>query len=476
MGDWLPVEQSLSKDIRKLYTKSIMWTVIMTVITMIAFIILLALLQRGLVPANESENKALEASAIMKDNVSKYRDEQEFSKKQHALKEKDVYLSEYLINGEMVSGPEPFKSLFEERSISNVLNTTISSDGYYHRVVPINDHGEIKGGWVYSYKLKASFTNEYYRYIIVGILFLIFLSPVIYFILFSRHYINKLYKSIKHPIDELMKASYKISQKDLEFNLNYSSNNEIGKLTNSFRQMQKELKKSLYENWRKDSEWAVMMSSLSHDLKTPITLIGLSSETLANDQSLIEEQKNNVDIITRNIAKANSLLENMNVAGSIENPTVIRENKKLSVLTTEIEVDFKPLMKKKSICYSYKSTADMNIKVPYLKMNRVLQNIFSNAVQYTPYGGDILFIINQSNNQLQIAIENSGRGIEKENWENVFKKHYKEDQSRPNLHGNSGLGLYISRQLIESIKGTLVVTYPKEVNGVRFEILLPLDE
>lgn len=137
-------------------------------------------------------------------------------------------------------------------------------------------------------------------------------------------------------------------------------------------------------------------------------------------------------------------------------------------------------MKKKSICYSYKSTADMNIKVPYLKMNRVLQNIFSNAVQHTPYGGEILFIINQSNNQsnnqLQIAIENSGRGIEKENWENVFKKHYKEDQSRPNLHGNSGLGLYISKQLIESIKGTLVVTYPKEVNGVRFEILLPLDE
>lgn len=118
----------------------------------------------------------------------------------------------------------------------------------------------------------------------------------------------------------------------------------------------------------------------------------------------------------------------------------------------------------------------MNIKVPYLKMNRVLQNIFSNAVQYTPYGGDILFIINQSNNQLQIAVENSGRGIEKENWEKVFKKHYKEDQSRPNLHGNSGLGLYISRQLIESIEGTLVVTYPKEVNGVRFEILLPLDE
>src|SRR5699024_12776510 len=107
---------------------------------------------------------------------------------------------------------------------------------------------------------------------------------------------------------------------------------------------------------------------------------------------------------------------------------------------------------------------------------RVLLNIFSNVVLYTSYGGFILFIINQSNNQLLIAVQTSGRGIEKENWEKVFKKHYKEDQSRLNLHDNLGLGLYISRQLIESIEGTLVVTYPKEVNGVRFEILLPLDE
>src|SRR5699024_12291822 len=113
-------------------------------------------------------------------------------------------------------------------------------------------------------------------------------------------YINKLYKSIKHPIDELMKASYKISQKDLEFNLNYSSNNEIGKLTNSFRQMQKELKKSLYENWRKDSKWTVMMSSLSHNIKTPITLIELTSQTLANAPSQLAAQTNNVDIITHN--------------------------------------------------------------------------------------------------------------------------------------------------------------------------------
>src|SRR5699024_7745426 len=103
------------------------------------------------------------------------------------------------------------------------------------RIEPINENGEITGVWVYSYKLKAGFTNEYYRYFWIGLTFMLFLSPIVYFILFSRYYINKLYKSIKHPIDELMRASDQIIQKDLEFHLNYHSKNEIGQLTQSFR-------------------------------------------------------------------------------------------------------------------------------------------------------------------------------------------------------------------------------------------------
>lgn len=475
MGDWLPVEQSLIKDIKKLYTKSIMWTVIWTIITIVAFFITLVVLQREMIPANYAENVAVEASTEMKRNASIYLDKQAFSAKQNELQKKGVFLSEFSLNGEMISGPETFTSLLKKEEIPEYLNTNLNKHGYYHLVIPKNAEGEIKGVWVYSYKLKANFAHEYYRYIMIGMFFLIFLSPIIYFIIFSKFYINKLYKSIKQPLDELMIASHKISQKDLDFDLNYNFENEIGQLINSFRQMQRELKNSLYENWKKDSEWAVMMSSLSHDLKTPITLIGMGSEMLENDPSLSEEQKKNVEIIARNIAKANRLLVNMNIAGSIKNPTVIKEMTTLSGLISEIESDFKPLIKDKSINYSRKITANMNSTVPYLKMSRVLQNIFSNAVQYTTNGGEIIFTVNQSDNQLLFALENSGEGINKENWENIFKKHFREDQSRSTVYGNSGLGLYIAKQLMQSIGGTIVITEPVNLIGVRFEIILPID-
>ena len=470
------MEQSLIKDIKKLYTKSIMCTVISTIITIIVFFILWIFLQRAMIPANHAENAAIEANTEMKNNTAMYLDKHVFSKKQNELHKKGVFLSEYSLNGDKVSGPKKFEALFKKEQMPQYLNTTLNENGYYHRVIPINERGEIKGVWIYSYKLQANFTNEYYRVISLGMFLLIFLSPIIYFIFFSRFYSNKLYKSIKQPLDELMAASHKISQKNLDFELNYSSKNELGQLTNSFRQMQSELKNSLYENWKKDSEWAVMMSSLSHDLKTPITLIGMGSEILDNDQSLSEEQKKNVDIIARNITKANRLLDSMNIAGNVVNPTVIKESTTLSNLINEIESDFKPLMNDRLINYSHKITADMNRAVPYLKMSRVLQNIFSNAVQYTPNNGEIIFTINQSDNQLLFALENSGAGIKKGNWENIFKKHYREDTSRSNVHGNSGLGLYISKQLIESLGGTVVIKEPVHLIGGRFEIILPIEE
>ena len=61
MGDWLPVEQSIIKDIKRLYTKSIMLTVILTILTVIVFTIIMVVLQREMTPANHSENIAIEA-------------------------------------------------------------------------------------------------------------------------------------------------------------------------------------------------------------------------------------------------------------------------------------------------------------------------------------------------------------------------------------------------------------------------------
>jgi len=71
-------------------------------------------------------------------------------------------------------------------------------------------------------------------------------------------------------------------------------------------------------------------------------------------------------------------------------------------------------------------------------------------------------------------LENSGEGIKKENREKVFEKHYREDNSRQSSLGNSGLGLYITKQLIEAMDGTISITESEELEGIRIQIVLPV--
>jgi len=467
------MEQSIIKDIRKLFTKSIMWTIIMTVLTIIVFTVLILLLQSNMIPANHAENKASDASEEMKNNPQKYLNNKAFSQKQEMLKEENVYLSEYSMSGRLISGPEKFKSLFKDKSTPDVLNTNISNNGYYHNIVPISDHNKIKGMWVYSYKLKATFANEYYRYILIGLLFLALLSPIIYFICFSKHYINKLYNSIKQPVDELIEASHKISQKDLEFKLNYTSKNEIGQLTNSFRKMQSELKKSLYENWRKDSEWAVMMSSLSHDLKTPATLIGLSTEVLNETGNLSHDQQSQIDIINRNIIKVNNILKSMSQSSNIKESIQIHDVAPIGDLIQDIESDMMPLMEEKSIQYKHDLIINNDLEVPYLKVNRILENIFSNAIQYTPENGKINFYVTRKSDHLHFAVEDSGPGIKKENSDLIFSKHFREDKSRSSSFGNAGLGLFNAKSLVEELNGFIESVDPLILTGTRIEFNIP---
>ncbi|MBM7646693.1 signal transduction histidine kinase [Scopulibacillus daqui] len=463
------MEQSIIKDIRQLYTKSILWTIIMTVITVIiSILIILVTIER---PANYNEKLAHKQSEIMENHPSKYINQAEFNKKKRLLQKSNVTLNKYHSNGKLITGSKKFSGLFKGKNIIGTFNETIFYKNYYHLVQPAVINNEIKEIWVYSYQLKSQ--NMIPRYITFGFAILPFIAPIIYFIIFSRYFINKLYRTIKEPLEELLNASNMIRKKDLDFCLGYNSNNEIGQLTQSFRQMQRELKKSLYENWRKDSEWAIMMSSLSHDLKTPATLIALSTEILNDEGGLAPNQQLQVDIINRNITKINNILKSMGHASNIKDPTLIDDVVSLDELIQDLESDIIPLMEKKNIQYKHDLRVNKELRVPYLKINRILENLFANAIQYTPENGEIHFFVEEREHHIHFAIEDSGPGIKRENRGLVFSKHFREDAARANSLGNAGLGLFIVKNLVKELNGQIEFADPLILSGTRIEFAIP---
>src|SRR5882724_9292689 len=92
-------------------------------------------------------------------------------------------------------------------------------------------------------------------------------------------------RKIRQPVDELMQAVEKIRQQDLDFTMTYQGSNELGELCSAFNELRSELQGSLEREWRKQEEMRTMIAALSHDLRTPVTVIQGHIEGLARTEA-----------------------------------------------------------------------------------------------------------------------------------------------------------------------------------------------
>ncbi len=112
-----------------------------------------------------------------------------------------------------------------------------------------------------------------------------------------------------------------------------------------------------------------------------------------------------------------------------------------------------------------------------LRFGQVLANLVDNAVSFSPDGGTVVLAIKRNGDDIDITVEDSGPGIRPENLETIFKRFYT-DRPEPDAFGkNSGLGLSISRQVMQALGGSLdaenATDETGKTTGARFIIRLP---
>jgi len=91
------------------------------------------------------------------------------------------------------------------------------------------------------------------------------------------------------------------------------------------------------------------------------------------------------------------------------------------------------------------------------KLERILDNIVSNSLQYTPIGGRISISVKAEKENIYYEISNSGSGFSQKDIEKAFDKFYRGDEARRSKDGHSGLGLYIVKQLVEQLGGSIKI-------------------
>lgn len=348
--------------------------------------------------------------------------------------------------------------VFEGRQqLYDGLNTLTGNRGRYVQTVPIVDaDGRISGAVLLSYTLSPTYAEG--RGWLAAVYAAVLLSPFFYIILFTLLFAKKLARRINEPIRMLMKASRKIADKDLDFTIAYRSDNELGQLCAAFVQMQGELRSSLSAQWRLEREKAEMIEALAHDLKTPISIISGYAEALLESGASEDKRRRYLTVIRDNARKSAGLVRQLQYSAELESFEGRLQVSPVEPVswTEKLVKQFEPAAGSKEIRIFFQPEGSRGV---YLmdpeKLERILGNILSNSISYTPAGGRIEVGLKADGRQLRFRIRDTGPGFAPGEEDKVFERFYRADKARGQAEGHSGLGLYIAKRLVESHGGQI---------------------
>lgn len=224
------------------------------------------------------------------------------------------------------------------------------------------------------------------------------------------------------------------------------------------------------------------LSNISHELLTPLTcVIGLAGTLLhwSGEQSSLspEKQRKYIESIQKNGKKLMNLINDLLDYSSITSGNYqlnIKEWPLYSVANSIIE-DFEAEARKKSI----ELILDFQVKkeensfyADQERVQQIISHLMSNAIKFTPEGGRVILRVWREKSQIFFQVEDTGIGITQEQLPLLFEKFQQLERSRQRTHGGTGLGLALTKQLVELHRGTIEVESTPE-KGSLFTVRLP---
>ncbi len=286
-----------------------------------------------------------------------------------------------------------------------------------------------------------------------------------------------LYGSILRPLGTLKKATREIKNGNLDFSIDVSGKDEISELCMDFEEMRLRLKENSEEKMQYDSDNKVLISNISHDLKTPITAIkGYVEGILDGVASSPEKLDKYVRTIYNKANDMDKLIDELTLYSKIDtnripyNFTKIKVNDYFSDCAEELGVELEA--RGIELTYYNYLTEDVTVIGDTEQLKRVINNIISNSVKYMDKKKGIINLrIRDAGDFVQIEIEDNGRGISVKDLPYIFDRFYRADASRNSSTGGSGIGLSIVKKIIEDHGGRIWAT-SKENTGTIMHFVL----
>ena len=307
------------------------------------------------------------------------------------------------------------------------------------------------------------------------ILFLIDGTVCIFILLLvSQLFTKNLTAHIMKPLEILSNATQKIKDGDLSCQIEYTGEKEFEDICNTFNEMQIHLLKAQKRNQKYEKARTDMIVGISHDLKTPLTVIkGAVKGILDGIVTDSKQQRNLLQMAYRRSEDMDSLLNQLFYLSKLNTGNMPIHLKSINIakyLETYANA-IQPLLKVGEEEFIIQKNAVFeNVLIDVEQFHRILDNLLTNSRKYAhkiPLKMGIT--LNKINEMIDICFYDNGVGVAKDKIPYIFDEFYRGDESR-NEEGN-GLGLYITKCLIEMMNGYVKA---ENVEGFKVHLILPI--
>lgn len=273
-------------------------------------------------------------------------------------------------------------------------------------------------------------------------------------------------RKISAPIHALSVATTRLGEGDFAQRVNFEGRDEVGKLVKNFNSMANEIMQA--EERRRN-----LVADVAHELGTPVSDIRSYLEAIHD--GLMEPTQANLDSLYEDILLLSRLINDLQLlaqadAGELNlvpQPENIARIITSAVASAQPRVDGKGISLKLDVPDQLPST-----EIDSQRISQILNNLLDNAIRHTSQEGVITVTVRERKSNIEIIVSDNGEGIPSEDLPRIFERFHRVDKSRAKATGGSGLGLTITKRLVEAHGGKIEVQ-SELGKGTRFTFTIP---
>nr|WP_106780938.1 HAMP domain-containing sensor histidine kinase [Lysinibacillus timonensis] len=460
---------------KKLSTK--IWSLIIVFLTItVLFMVIFADFLYEKLYVNDSEESMIEVGERLQSIYTGGKVTDEFVEK---IEEYNMYLNFNVFavrNPRELSACVPFEIDYDtliglEERQQLLEGESITKIGYEERfdreiisvILPLTDQKRLEG-IIYIYYPLAKITELASNEVVL------LMTCVVLFAMVLGYFVHKGLRHIMRPLNELHDAVEKMSEGDYRTRVEVLSNDEIGKLSEAFNGMAAAIQ-------REDEERKVFLSTISHELRTPISYVKGYSEAIQNHSVDGQDRDKAISLISREARRMERLVNEL-----LQLARSPKEGEYLNlypIVLAEIIRDSVTLLEKqasqKNIELLVNVDDDIIIQGNEEKLKQILINIIENAIRYSSERSSVHVLTEVKKGNVVIEIVDYGIGIPQEDLPHITERFYRVNKARSRFDGGSGLGLSIVEKLVKQHNGKLAIK-SELGQGTIVEVTIPILE